>query len=1030
MWRWLLLTTLLAAGKLTAEESAQSKPLPPGQAAATMRLPPGFKATLFAGEPDLVQPMAFTFDDRGRVWVVECLSYPTWKAPGPGVKGSDRVTIFEDTDRDGKHDKRTVFLDNGLNVSGIEVGFGGVWLTAVPYLLFVPDANGDDKPDGPPQVVLDGWDLKAKHNVVGNLAWGPDGWLYGCNGILSNSLVGKPGALDRERVALNCGVWRYHPVRHTFEAYAHGTTNPWGIDWDERGQMFITNCVIKHLFHVPQGAHFERMFGQDINPHSYSLMESCADHQHWAGGHWTTSRRGEGESYAAHSDAGGGHAHSGCMIYLGDNWPAEYRGNVFTLNIHGQRLNQDILAVQGGSYIAHHGQDMAFSQDPWFRGVGVKYGPDGGVFISDWSDTGECHDYTEQDCDKSGGRIFKVVYSASQTLENALLGAVGAKFDLSRNSSDELLALQTHTNEWQVRHARRLLQERAAAGKLDEAIVAKLKSQAVTRVEPEAALDERAAKTIGSLRAVQTLRAIGRLDDETLTVLVDHPDPHVAGQAILASVDGRKPPPAILPILAIKARQLGSRGPTLHVHMASALQRFPQADAWPLIRALVEGKADYNETLMYWYALEPLVASDPRQAIAALPEVGNPLIRQFMTRRLVAVHEGDGKPNASNAWVIDELLKTLVASKLPPKEADALREDVLTGLLDVYRGRRKVDPPLAWGSLKEALLVKRSIGRPSELAGALGVVYGDRDVIHRQMSVVGTRSAPLEMRVRAAELLAGRREQEFVPLLIGLLEDEAFRPHAIRALGAYDDPRIPPRLLGQYANFAPAERQDVIQTLTARPAFALALLEAIEQRAIARQDVSALVIRQLQALDDKTVSERLEKVWGQVRHASADKQTRIAQFKEHLSAETLKLADLGRGRAIFAKTCASCHKLFDEGGRVGPELTGSQRANLDYVLDNVLDPSAIVPREYRANVLRLADGRVVQGVIAEETPQIVVVQTPNETVRVPTGDIESRKESGLSMMPEGLFDRLSGEEIRDLVGYLASPQQVPLGGGN
>jgi len=1026
MMRALAIWLGMSAAALAQQAEKETKPLAPEEAAATMRLPPGFTATVFAAEPDLVQPMAFTFDDRGRVWVVECLSYPTWKAPGPGVQGRDRVTIFEDTDRDGKHDKRTVFLDNGMNVSGIEVGFGGVWLTAVPYLLFVPDANGDDKPDGPPKVILDGWDLAAKHNVVGNMAWGPDGWLYGANGILSNSLVGKPGAAARERVAINCGVWRYHPVRHTFEAYAHGTTNPWGLDWNALGQMFITNCVIKHLFHVPQGAHFERMFGQDINPHSYALMESCADHQHWAGGHWTTSRRDEADSYTAHSDAGGGHAHSGCMIYLGDNWPAEYRGDVFTLNIHGQRLNRDKLRHHGSGYLARHGEDMAFSKDPWFRGVSVKYGPDGGVFISDWSDTGECHDYTEADCEKSGGRIFKVVYSAGQTLENAIAGAVGEKFDLSRMSSEELLALQTHTNEWHVRHSRRLLEERAAAGKLHDAIVARLKADAVTRVEPESPLDERARKTIGSLRAVQTLRAIGRLDDETLTDLVDHPDPHVAGQAVLASVDGRKPPAAMLPILAIKARQLGTRGPTLHLHMASALPRFAAADAWPLIRALVERKSDHNDTLMFWYALEPLVAADPRQAIEALPDVGNPLIRQFITRRLVAVHEGDGKPNSSNAWVIDELMKMLVTTSLPPEQADALRAEVLTGLLDVYRGRRMVDPPAGWGPLKEALLVKRSIGRPSELAGALGVVYGDREVIRRQMSVVGTRTAPMELRVRAAELLAGRREGEFVPLLIGLLEDEAFRPHAIRALAAYDDARIPPRLMAQYPNFAPAERQDAIQTLTARPAFALALLDAIERETIARQDVSALVIRQLQALDDKAVTERLTKVWGQVRPASADKQQRIAKLKEQLSSDSLKMADVSRGRAIFAKTCAACHKLFDDGGTLAPELTGSQRANLDYVLDNVLDPSAIVPREYRAHVLRLADGRVVQGVITEETPLLVAVQTPNETLRVPAGDIAGRKESGLSMMPEGLFDRLSGEELRDLVAYLGSPRQVGL----
>jgi putative heme-binding domain-containing protein len=535
---------------------------------------------------------------------------------------------------------------------------------------------------------------------------------------------------------------------------------------------------------------------------------------------------------------------------------------------------------------------------------------------------------------------------------------------------------------------------------------------------------------MGSLRAVQTLRAIGRLDDVTLVKLVDHPDPHVAGQAVLASVDGRRPPPAIMPILAINARQLGTRGPTLHLHMASALPRFSAADAWPLLRALVERPADHNDTLMFWYALEPFVAADPRQAIVALPEVGNPLIRQFITRRLVSVHEGDGKPNASNAWVLDALMQSLVAGKQPPKQPiqqlDALRADVLTGLLDVYRGRRKVDPPAAWKALKQELLVKRSIGRASELAGALGVVYGDADVIRRQLGVVGSREALLELRTRAAEMLAGRREPGLVPLSIGLLADEAFRPHAIRALAAYDDARIPPRLLAAYESFSPAERQDVIQTLTARPAFALALLDAIESGAIGRQEVSALVIRQLQALDDKSVSDRLAKVWGEVRPASAEKQQRIAAFKEQLSPESLKQADLSRGRAIYAKTCATCHKLFDEGNRIGPELTGSQRTNLDYVLDNVLDPSAIVPREYKANILRLADGRVVQGVILEETPQTLVVQTANETLRIPPGEIEARKESGLSMMAEGLFDRLSAEEIRDLVGYLASPQQVPL----
>jgi putative membrane-bound dehydrogenase-like protein len=1025
---WLALP-LLARVTVAQDKPALNKPLPPAEAAATMKLPAGFTATLFAGEPDLVQPMAFTFDDRGRVWVVECLSYPTWKADGTG---SDRVTIFEDSDNDGKHDKRTVFYDKGVNLSGIEVGFGGVWLTAVPNLIFIPDANADDQPDGPPKVLLDGWDLAAKHNVVGNLAWGPDGWLYGCNGILSNSRVGRPGTPDKQRVALNCGVWRYHPVRHTFEAYAHGTTNPWGLDWDERGQMFITNCVIKHLFHVVPGAHYERMFGQDINPHSYGLMQSCADHQHWAGGHWTTSRGGQG----AHGDAGGGHAHSGCMIYLGDNWPKEYRGNVFTLNIHGQRLNRDTLVREGSGYVAQHAPDMIFSKDPWFRGIGVKYGPDGGVFISDWSDTGECHDYTEEDCEKSGGRIFKIVYTdADSAVGNALRGVPGSVSELSNR---QLVELHTHPNEWHVRHARRVLQERAAAELLDsevrELLSGQLGSGRARRSRQEVPPSSVDAPVL-SLRAAQTLVACELLDDAALAELIEHDDPDVAGLAMLASVDGRKPSAAVLDQLAIMARQGGSKGPALRLHLASAIRRFPKSDAWQILKALLDHAGDtddHNLPLMYWYAVEPLVAADPRQAIAMLPEVKIPLIRQYITRRLVAVHEGDGGSNGSSAWIIDELMKVVAAKDKPPRGKaeldvlDALRVDILTGLLEVYRGRRSVTAPASWPGVREELLVKRSIGPASELAGALGVVYRDPDVIRQQLSVVGSRGAPLESRVRSAELLTGLREPRVVPLLFGLLEDERFRPHAIRSMAAFEDPRIPQRLLAAYPSLPAEHRQDVIQTLTARPEFAVALLNAIESKTIDRRDVSALIIRQLQQLSDQRVSERLGKVWGDIRPASADKQQRIAEFKSRLTESELKAADLTRGRALYAKNCATCHKLFDEGSRIGPELTGSQRTSLDYLLDNVLDPSGIVPREYKAHTIRLADGRVVQGVILEEQPLMLVVQTANETVRIPTGEIENRKESGLSMMPEGLFDRLSAEEVRDLVGYLGSPNQVPL----
>ena len=986
-------SAVLAVLFISATAIAQDepdKPLPPDQAAAAWQLPSAFKATLFAGEPDIVQPIAFTFDDRGRVWVVECLSYPIWKEDGTG---GDRVTILEDTDNDGRHDKRTVFYDKGVNLSGIEVGFGGVWLTAVPNLIFIPDANGDDQPDSEPLVALDGWDLKAKHNVVGNLAWGPDGWLYGCNGILSNSKIGRPGTPDDKRVSMNCGVWRFHPVRKQFEAYAHGTTNPWGIDWDERGQMFITNCVIKHIFHVVPGAHFQRMFGQDINPHSYGLIESCADHFHWAGGHWTSSRGAKGK----HGDAGGGHAHSGCMIYLGDNWPAEYRGDAFMVNIHGQRLNRDKLERDGSTYVAGHGEDAFFSKDPWFRGVAVKYGIDGGVYVADWSDTGECHDYTEADCDKTGGRIFKIVYGGPRKPEDGLGG-----------------------NEFRSRHEQRKLQERAAKGQLGSLEHTRLRKVLFDppgdKAHPEAHSRQR-------LRALWTLHVIGRLDEKLLLEVMNAPEEDLRAWAVIL---GCESPPSVATRERLAELAANDRSPLVRLHIASGLQRIPLAERWPIAAALLAHGEDADDPylpLMYWYAVEPLVPHNVRRAIEVLPQAKLPLVRQYMTRRIVTVYDEAGGEGSSATWVLDELLTQAAGQSSWPVQAD-----ILSGIGDAFRGRRGLKPPLAWDDAYTKLsastdrLVKQ---RADELA----VLFGDEEAIKKLLYVMTVERGDLERRRQTLALLDSRRDPAFGARLLAMLgkdEPSALRPEIIRTLAGYEQPDIPVRLVELYPKLTLPEQQDAIQTLTARPPFALALLDAIEQGKIPRKDVSALIVRQLLALEQTAVTDRLREVWGEIRPASAGKKERIDDFKTRLTEEVLEQADLSRGRLIFAKTCASCHKLFDEGTKLGPELTGAQRHSLDYVLDNVLDPSAIVPREYRASVLRLADGRVVQGVVVEETPQTIVVQTPNETLRLPAGEIEARKESGLSMMPEGLFDKLSADEIRDLVAYLASPQQVPL----
>lgn len=581
-------------------------PIPPLEAPRHMTVPPGFFVSLFAGEPDIVQPIAFAIDDRGRMWVAENFSYPNWIRDGK--PGRDRIVILDDPQNTGHFTRKTVFADNLTNVSGLEVGFGGVWVCSTPNLLYIPLDAKTDKPAGPAQVLLDGWSLEAKHNVFNRLTWGPDGWLYGCNGILATSLVGKPGTPDAQRVPLNCGVWRYHPTRHVFEVFAWGTTNPWGLDFDDDGQMFITNCVIKHLWHVIQGAHYQRMYGADLNPNVYNLMESCADHIHWAGGDWTTSRSG-----SDNSKAGGGHAHAGCMVYLGDNWPGEYRNGVFMCNIHGNRVNHDLLEHKGSGYVAHHGHDFLFANDPWFRGLNLAYGPDGGVYVSDWCDTGECHNYDR--IDQTNGRIYKVTWGRTNHVNQ----------DLSKLSDEQLVRLQLHRNDWFVRHARRLLQERQSAGTLGRGVPDQLR--AILNGNPD---------VTRKLRALWALHDVGALgESELLAGPLNSPEPYVRGWAIQFALENAQPSDALLAKLAEMAA--GDPSPVVRLYLASGLQRIEPQKRWAIAAALCshgQDASDQNLPLMIWYGIEPLAAFDPARAAGLIATCKIPIVRELIARRI------------------------------------------------------------------------------------------------------------------------------------------------------------------------------------------------------------------------------------------------------------------------------------------------------------------------------------------------------------------------------------------------------------
>jgi len=957
----------------------------PEEAAAAMTLPPGFKATLFAGEPDVVQPIAFTIDDRGRLWVAEAYSYPIRL---PQDQARDRILIFEDADGDGRFDKRTVFAEKLNLVSGIEVGFGGVWVGSAPELLFIPDRDGDDRPDSEPIVLLDGWGYHDTHETLNSFTWGPDGWLYGCHGVFTHSRVGKTGTPDANRIPINAGIWRYHPIKHEFEVFAHGTSNPWGVDFDANGRAFLTACVIPHLYHVIQGARYERQAGAHFNPYTYNDIKTIADHRHYLG---ANPHGGNGRSDLA----GGGHAHAGALIYQGDAWPAEYRGSLLMNNIHGARLNRDLLEPSGSGFIGHHAPDFLLANDLWSQIVSLKSGPDGQMYMIDWYDKNQCHLTDPAAHDRTNGRIFRVAFGE----DNQPSRAINAK----TVSNDELVEMLAHPNDWHVRHARRLLQDRAAT--MESAARGELAAKLADKTFEGA--DDKAR-----LNALWALHAATGIDEPTTTRALNDANPHMRGWAVRLAVEDGEASPALLKRFAEMAKTDPS--PVVRLDLASAMQRLPIDVRLPVLEGLAahdEDASDHNLPLMVWYALEPAAGADPARALEVSLTSKLPGLLPFSVRRVAAI----GSPEAFE----------LLVQTLGKAETDAVRLTILEALNQSLQGRRSVDAPKSWSSVYEKLGASADAKVRSQ-ADALAVTFGDPKALAALRGDLADSARPLQARLDALAALLKARDPDLAPALRALLTEPALRAAAIRGLAASDDPQSAAAILKVYSGLTPDERRDALNTLAARVDSAKALLRAVGDQAIASKDLSADLVRQLRNHKNAEIDALIAKVWGTVRETSADKAGLIAKYRQMLTAKNRAKPDLELGRAVFARTCQQCHSLFGTGSQIGPDLTGSNRADLEYVLANVLDPSALIGNDYVAHVVATADGRILTGIIKQEDQDSLTLQTANEVLVIPQGDIDERKQSELSMMPDDLWTPLSDFEVVSLVGYLASSSQTPM----
>jgi putative membrane-bound dehydrogenase-like protein len=944
-----------------------SNPPSPEEMVELIELPPGFNVTLFAGEPDVQQPICMDFDDKGRLWVAECYTY----SGGPyETKLRDRVIILEDTDGDGKHDSRKVFWDKGHMLTSLTWGFGGLWVLHDGTLSFIPDKNGDDVPDSEPVVMLDGWSKDCGHNFVSGLIWGPDGWLYGRHGIVDTSYPGVPGTPKEGRVSMNCGVWRYHPTKHTVEVVCNGTTNPWGLDYNEDGQWFMTNNVQGHLWHAIPGAHYQRMYGQDFNPHAYELMDMTADHYHWdTKTKWNESRDGVA------NDLGGGHSHVGGMIYQGDNFPKEYRGKIFMCNTHGRRINVNRLDREGSGYVGRREPDFMIVKSPWFRGIDIKMGPEGAMYVSDWSDNGECHDH--DGVHRTSGRIYRIAYGKPTR------PVLPLKDDLS-------LIDHMAKTDWYGRHARRLLQETIGNGAEKEEIKE----------------DESEEITIQLLLLGE---ALNLNSEQRLMRALSSPDSIVCAQAIQLAI-GR---PQFSATHFAKIQKLATEPQPANVilSLVSILQKLDPLNRRSLSFSILNCKenaktiAGENQlTLMTWYGIEPVDFDD--LSLGLLNPV--PKLRQFAVRRMAS--DIDRNPEAAGDVLI------FIAQGVEGNR-NAVVVELLTAFRTGLAGRAKVTAPANWLAIEEKLRMSKD-KNVIQATDAIAVLFGDGAAISDLRKLAADGNMDAAAREQSIAALAQAKDAESVPMLFNLLNDRAVCDAAITALRSFDHPETAKQLLNHMGGFKDGNRGMAIDTMAGREPYALELTKAMEEGRFDARELTAAQVRQLLALGNEHIKTMLEAKWGVVQETPQARLAAIEKWKHELTPETLAKADRENGAALFKKSCATCHKLFGEGKTIAPDLTGANRSNLDYLLMNIIDPSSVVPKQFTTSVIALKDGRVITGVIVSETDQTLVIQTDKEQLTLARSDVEESKNSGKSLMPDGMLDPLTPEQVRDLFGFM------------
>ena len=969
--------------RYVTHRKGDNDPLSPSDAEKSFQTPDDLQLQLVLSEPDIAQPLFMTWDERGRLWVLEFRQYPDIagvkmlsrdvylrsvydKVPEPppyGAKGADRISVHEDVDGDGVYEKHQTFVD-GLNLaSSVAIGHGGAYVTNPPYLLFYADSDNDGIADGDPEVLLEGFGFEDSHSIVNSLRFGPDGWLYGGQGSTVTANIKRPGSDEEPIRTVGQQIWRYHPKTKRFEVFAEGGGNTFGCEIDSKGRIFSGhNGGNTRGFHYVQGGYYRKGFGKHgplSNSYAFGYFENIKHH--------TVAR----------------FTHN-FVIYEDNVLPKPYHGRLFGIEpLQGQIVMSDIRPYQS-SFQTKDVSRVVKTDDQWFRPVDIKTGPDGGIYIADMYEQRIDHSsHYAGRIDKTNGRIYRLVPRQQTRKSKPTIAA------------DPVEALQ-HPTRWIRQTANRLI------GDLNDSELA-----------PALLAQAMAADGQLALESLWALNLSGGLTDDAALDLLNHEDPHVRAWTVRLLGDTNRVSKKVFAALQL----LAENEPTIQVRkqLASSAKRLPARNALPIIRGLLlhdEDSDDIHQPLLLWWAVESKADRQGRNLILQMLQSDDaiwsrPLMQKHLLERLMKRYALSGTR--------EELL---AAAELLNQSPDEVSTDLLLkGFEEAFKGRslatipaELVDAIAATGGGSVALRLRQ--GQPEAIAEALSVIEDEK--------------AETDVRRQFVEVLGEVRQRKFVPTLMKLVKAEAdpsLVAAALTSLQSFDDADVGNGVIQRFPQLNDESKLVAETLLAGRMPWAIAMLNAVDTGSIKPELVSEAGLRKMLLHDNETIAALIHKHWGSIAGAST----------EEMKTETTRLTALlnggsgnpKKGKPLFMKQCGKCHRLFAEGGQIGPDLTSFKRDNLERILVNIVNPSLEIREGFESHVAITIDGRVVTGFLADKDSQVVVLRgVDGQNIILRRDEIDELMMTKKSLMPEGSLKNLSDQEVRDLFAYLRSTQPV------